>query len=204
MIGPLVVLAVGAVLAGALMYHHALGDFLGRSPSFSQGYHQAARAHREGAPVVRPTMFGQVEEQHVMEEANPDLVHADHRLHWMLMFVSGLISLAGIYAAYQMHLKDRAAADRLAARHPGVVAALEHKYWIDEAYQAAIVEPLRRLGQVFFFGDRAVVDGLVKAISFTPIVGGFFLKLTTQRGYLQGYAVTMLFGVAVILLFVFL
>ena len=34
--------------------------------------------------------------------------------------------------------------------------------------------------------------------------GGFALKLTTQRGYLQGYAVTMLLGVAVILLVVFL
>jgi hypothetical protein len=36
-----------------------------------------------------------------------------------------------------------------------------------------------------------------------PQLSGFALKLTTQRGYLQGYAVTMLFGIAVVLLLVF-
>ncbi len=33
---------------------------------------------------------------------------------------------------------------------------------------------------------------------------GFALKLSVQRGYLQGYAAVMLFGVAVILLVIFL
>jgi hypothetical protein len=48
------------------------------------------------------------------------------------------------------------------------------------------------------------VDGLVWAVSFIPQASGWSLKLTTQRGYLQGYAATMLFGIAVILLIIFL
>jgi hypothetical protein len=40
-------------------------------------------------------------------------------------------------------------------------------------------------------------------VSFIPQMGGWILKLTTQRGYLQGYAATMLFGIAVILLIIF-
>jgi NADH-quinone oxidoreductase subunit L len=102
-----------------------------------------------------------------------------------------------------MHLKDRSTSDRIAAQHPGVVRALEAKWWFDEIYQKAIVDPLRSLGNIFFAMDRIVVDGMVFLISLIPQASGFALKLTTQRGYLQGYAVTMLFGVAVILIVVF-
>jgi NADH-quinone oxidoreductase subunit L len=84
------------------------------------------------------------------------------------------------------------------------VRALEAKYWMDEAYQAAIVEPLRRVGRVFFAVDRIVLDGLVWLVGFVPQLSGFTLKLTTQRGYLQGYAGAMVLGILLILLFVFL
>jgi GMP synthase (glutamine-hydrolysing) len=68
----------------------------------------------------------------------------------------------------------------------------------------SLVEPLRSLGRAFFIIDRFVVDGLVWAISFVPMLSGFALKLTTQRGYLQGYAAVMLLGIAVILMVIFL
>jgi hypothetical protein len=61
---------------------------------------------------------------------------------------------------------------------------------------------LRRLGRAFNFADQFVIDGIVRAVSLAPQVGGFALKLTTQRGSLQGYAVLMLLGIAAILLIV--
>jgi NADH-quinone oxidoreductase subunit L len=82
---------------------------------------------------------------------------------------------------------------------------LEAKYWVDEIYQGFIVEPLRNLGRfLYYVFDTYIVDGLVWAVSFVPQAGGFALRYLTQRGYLQGYAVTMLFGVVVILVVVFL
>ncbi len=87
---------------------------------------------------------------------------------------------------------------------PQLARLLEGKYWVDEIYQDAIVEPLRALGRIFFAIDRYVVDGVVWLISFIPQASGWALKLTTQQGYLQGYAATMLFGVAIILLIIFL
>ncbi len=36
-----------------------------------------------------------------------------------------------------------------------------------------------------------------------PQLGGFAMKLSTQRGYLQGYAAAMLLGIAAILLLMF-
>ncbi len=119
------------------------------------------------------------------------------------MGISAAISAAGILLAYVLHLKDREKADELAASMPAVTNVLEHKYWIDEIYQAGIVEPLRRLGELFFWFDRLIVDGIVWLVGFVPQLSGFSLKLTTQRGYLQGYAATMLLGIGVILLILF-
>ena len=50
------------------------------------------------------------------------------------------------------------------------------------------------LGRVFFDFDRYLVDGIVAAIGLVPQLSGFAIKLTTQRGYLQGYAASMLVG----------
>jgi NADH-quinone oxidoreductase subunit L len=119
------------------------------------------------------------------------------------MILSGGISLFGIWLAYEMHLKDRARAEWLAADVPEITSILEHKYWVDEIYQAVIVEPLRAMGQVCFMIDKFIIDSIIWIIGFIPQLSGFALKLTTQRGYLQGYAVTMLFGIAVILILVF-
>jgi NADH-quinone oxidoreductase subunit L len=74
---------------------------------------------------------------------------------------------------------------------------------VDEIYDAVIVRPLWRVGQVFYAIDRIVIEGLVWMVGFIPQLFGFTLKLTTQRGYLQGYASAMAFGILVILLIVF-
>ena len=92
----------------------------------------------------------------------------------------------------------------LAGAVPGVARALENKYWVDELYDLFIVRPLRGIGVVFFWIDRFVVDTTVWLVSFIPQAGGWMLKLGLQRGYLQGYAAAMLFGIAVILLIIFL
>ena len=47
-------------------------------------------------------------------------------------------------------------------------------------------------------------DGLVKVVAYLPTVPGWALKLGVQRGYLQGYAAVMLFGIVAILLVIFL
>jgi NADH-quinone oxidoreductase subunit L len=199
MILPLVVLAIGAIFAGLLNFPErakSLGFFLGESPSFILSFNQSYTGGE-----TNPVSFGQYEE---FEHQEPAIKAQDVDRAKTLMIVSGLISLLGIYLAYLMHLRDRAAAEKIAAQHPLAISVLEHKYWFDEIYQAAIVEPLRSLGEIFFAIDRIIVDGIVWLISFIPQASGFVLKLTTQRGYLQGYAVTMLFGIAVILLVVFL
>ena len=190
MVLPLIVLAVGAVIAGYLNWPgEKLGHFLNGSPSISLAYDVSVA--RYSGEAVDPAGFG----QHV-----PGIEHSPFN---SIMLVSGLIAALGILIAYQLHLNDRRKGEQLAGRFPAVTRLLEGKYWVDELYQNAIIEPLKKLGRAFFIIDQIVVDGVVWMISFIPQASGFALKLTTQRGYLQGYAASMLFGVAVILLVIF-
>ncbi|HRK29691.1 MAG TPA: NADH-quinone oxidoreductase subunit L [Tepidisphaeraceae bacterium] len=199
---PLIVLAIGAVIAGlALWQGHRLGHFLGQSPSFVGAFELARdtyNAKADGAHMVNPVVFGQ------QEYRSESVVKAEHTSHYIFMAVSTLIALSGIGLAYSLHLKDRPKADRLALLLTGVARAMENKYWVDELYQAVIVEPLRRVGEIFFTLDKYFVDGLVWLAGFVPQLGGFVLKLTLQRGYVQGYALSMALGIAIILLVVFL
>ncbi|HMO25551.1 MAG TPA: NADH-quinone oxidoreductase subunit L, partial [Tepidisphaeraceae bacterium] len=193
MIAPLILLAIGAFAAGVINLPfgggaaHGLGHFLGASPSFQDSYNAASAVYTTNRPD--PIGFGQP------GEAVP---------HWGPMIIGTLVAAAGIFLAFVLHLRDRAKAEQLAAAVAPVANAMENKYWIDELYDAIIVRPLRLSGQIFFAIDRYIVDGLVWLVGFVPQIGGFALKISTQRGYLQGYAVTMLLGIAAILLLVFL
>jgi NADH-quinone oxidoreductase subunit L len=189
LIFPLVVLAIGALLAGYLNWpKEGLAAFLSHSPSFQLAASMVDVSDRAG--------FGQ-------EAVAQNATAVEHSPFNAVMLISGLISIAGILLAYWLHLKDRALAGRLAEKFSGLARLLDAKFWVDEVYQGAIVEPLRKLGVFFFAVDRFIVDGLVWLVSFIPQLSGFALKLTTQRGYLQGYALTMVFGVTVILLLFF-
>ncbi|HEV8607617.1 MAG TPA: NADH-quinone oxidoreductase subunit L [Tepidisphaeraceae bacterium] len=199
MIWPLVVLAVGAALAGFLNWperEKSLGGFLGESPSLILA-HLATDA-RYNARFVLPVPFG-AEEMEL--KAVRDQMHS---VHVVVAVLSILAAGLGIYSAYSLHLKNRSRGEELVARYPGLTRALEAKFWVDEVYQAAVVEPLRGLGRLFYAIDRYVVDGIVWMVGFVPQLFGFTLKLSTQRGSLQGYAVTMLLAVVVILLVLFL
>jgi len=190
---PLAILAIGAVLAGYLNWPEraaSLGGFLGQSPSFVEAYRAA-----EGVAGTSAEHFG---------VHDPRPTPETHELFPAIMLVSGFISIVGILLAWVMHLRDRARAERLAESVAPLTRLLEAKYYVDEIYQAAIVEPLRALGRAFFWIDRMIIDGAVGAMSWVPQLSGYALKLGVQRGYLQGYAAAMLFGVVVILLVIFL
>ena len=201
MIFPLVILAIGALLAGGLNLPSSLfgehgteklAEFVGHSPSLSMGFNVAK--YKYGKDIyVDPVMFGQLERG---EEPAP-------AMHMFVMAASIGVSLLGILLAYQLHLKERAKGDALAERFPNARRLLEAKYYVDEIYQRGIIEPLRFIGNVFYAIDRWVIGGIVGAAGLIPQFFGFVLKLTTQRGSLQGYALLMIAGIIIILTCIF-
>ncbi len=211
MMFPLYILAFGALAAGFFLFQNErLEHFLGQSPSFVAAFQKAKTVEgerliggengviRAGTVEVNPVPFGQ------HDGRDPDVIDAEHSTHLTFMVISSIVAILGIALAYEFHLRNRKAADRLEPTVIDFARILDHKFWVDEIYQAAIVEPLRSLGRIFFAIDRIFVDGIVNTIGLVPQLGGFALKLSVQRGYLQGYATAMLFGVIAILLFVFL
>jgi NADH-quinone oxidoreductase subunit L len=115
------------------------------------------------------------------------------------MFISTLVALAGIALAYRLHYRNRMAAQRLADALEPLTGLIEAKFRVDEIYERAIVEPLRKLGRLCFAVDRFVIDALIFVVALVPQALGLTLKLSTQRGSLQGYALTMVIGLAIVL-----
>jgi NADH-quinone oxidoreductase subunit L len=183
MILPLILLALGAAFGGFFNLHEALAHFLGQSPSLNLAW---------GLTKVPAANFGQFE------------AGGEEHSQWLLMLLSGCISVAGILLAAMLHLRDRAAAERIAAGLEPLTGLIEKKFLVDELYQSAIVDPLRMLGRILFAIDRTLVDGIVRVVGYIPQVFGFLLSQTMQRGYLQGYAATMLLGIAIILIVIFM
>jgi len=169
--GPLVVLAIGAVAAGFLCKGWVTTQVNAST---------AAAAHGSG-------------------EHHAHLFGMD--VHLAFAIISGLIAITGIAIAAYFHWLNRPAADRLAARFPGLVRTLENKWYVDELNDKVFVKPLRLLGEICFAFDRLIIDPLVSLVGFVPRAFGSVSR-TAQGGVLQSYGVAMVLGVAVVLIIV--
>ena len=120
-------------------------------------------------------------------------------LEILFMGISLAVALAGIFAAYRFYVADPEASRRLAARIRGLYELVFHKYWVDEIYDARIVQPLVRgsmnLWQRF---DVAVIDGAVNGVGREIERGAGLLRLA-QTGYVQVYAMILTLGMVVVL-----
>ena len=174
----LIALAVGSVLAGyvgvphALGGHHQLGAWL--APSF-------AAPIGDGGALPAPA------------EVNAALERS-------LMGVSSLIALAGIALATFIWLKRLEIAASLAGQYPVLHRLLLNKYYVDEIYEAMVVQPIRVGSQEALWRgfDVRVIDGAVNGTG--ALVGssaGLLRRL--QTGSVRAYAGSMFVGVVVIL-----
>jgi NADH-quinone oxidoreductase subunit L len=182
---PLMVLALGAILAGILgeSWMHQMIDqstAAGVAAVSVAAEHggQAAAAHGETAGHHGPTILGL-------------------SLHVFMMVVSSAVAAAGIALAAYFHWLNRSAADAVAGKFSALVSLLNHKYYIDEINHAVIVMPLRGLGHLCFILDTMLVGGLVSLVALVPRLIGVSVR-PAQNGRLQGYGLGMMAGVAAV------
>ena len=117
-----------------------------------------------------------------------------------LMLVSTIVALAGIGLATYFFLRNRRAADRAADRFRGLRQVLANKYYVDEIYDAAVVQPIRIVSEEALWKkiDVRVIDGAVNGAG--EIVGGLSeVGRRLQTGSVRTYAASLLVGVVVIL-----
>ncbi|TAK12627.1 MAG: NADH-quinone oxidoreductase subunit L [Acidobacteria bacterium] len=191
----LVVLAGGSVLAGYVGVPRVLkGE--NRIESYLEPSFVAQTGHREGVPAV--TVDGvPVTVPPLLENAEPE--HAASPMELPLMGLSVLVAFAGIGLATLFFNRRPELADAMAARFSGVHKLLLNKYYVDELYDAVIVQPIKRVSSgVLWRGvDAGLIDGSVNAVGL--IVRGWSAVLRrVQTGSVRAYAMSLFVGVVVI------
>jgi NADH-quinone oxidoreductase subunit L len=115
-----------------------------------------------------------------------------------MMIFSMLVAAAGIYTAYRMYLLKPELPTKVAERFRLAYDLIFHKYYVDEIYDATIVEPVKKGSDFLWLGvDDKVVDGAVNGSAGTIAwLSAHLRKLET--GFLQNYALAILLGVVLI------
>jgi NADH-quinone oxidoreductase subunit L len=125
---------------------------------------------------------------------------AEGNAETILMIVSVVVALAGIGMAAYYFLKNRAAADRMAERFPGIHRVLEHKYYVDEIYDAAVVQPVQIVSEDGLWKgvDVGVIDRTVNGVGQAVAGSGEVLRLF-HTGSVRVYAASIFFGAVLVL-----
>ncbi len=180
----LATLAISSLIIGALaikyVNHWAAGMVSNGSPGMALVAH-AAEGHAAG--------------------------HGDHRFfgfptHEAMMVVSSIVGIIGICFAFVLHKQGRTTAatskaDQLLPLLGPLPGWAQHKWYVDEFYNFLIRVPLWVASHVFHLIDKLIIDGLVNAFGWLPRALGWSIR-PGQSGILNGYAVGMATGIAVL------
>jgi NADH-quinone oxidoreductase subunit L len=208
----LIVLAIGSAVAGyvgvpsVLGGHNRLGEWL--EPSFQApgeigtagGLEAAATAVAGGLQaetgVAETGVAGGLQASGVETETEAE----NAALELRLMAISSAIAIAGVALAAFIWLRRRDLAAAIATRFRGLYRLLLNKYYVDEAYDAAIVKPIRAGSEhVLWQGvDDGLIDGAVNGAALVVATGSGVLR-RLQTGSVRAYAGSMFIGVIVIL-----
>jgi NADH-quinone oxidoreductase subunit L len=166
---PLIVLAVGAVVAGYIGIPHLSAIEHWLEPVFHAGV--AAAEGAKGATT-----------------------HPAAWVEWTLLAVSALVALGGAAFAYYIYIVKTDIPKQVRESLGWFGKLVENKYYVDEIYNAVIVNPLRDLAG-WFAGtvDKGGLDGTVNGIAgITGWLGSQARRL--QTGLVGLYALSILFG----------
>jgi NADH-quinone oxidoreductase subunit L len=170
MLGPLIPLAIGAIIAGFALS----GWFIG----------EQEHAFWEGS---------------IYNLADKHILEAMHHVPSWVGFLPIILALAGIALAYVMYILNPLLPVRLAESFRPIYLFLLNKWYFDELYNAIFVRPAIRLARAFWqVGDVSVIDGVPNGLAELTS-GGSRQVVRIQTGSLAVYAFVMLIGVVVLI-----
>jgi NADH-quinone oxidoreductase subunit L len=129
------------------------------------------------------------------------LIHHAHYPAWFeitMMAFSMAVAGAGIFVAYKMYIKQPELPEKVTQKIPVVYDLVYNKYYVDEIYDATVVEPIKNGSDFLWHGvDDNVVDGAVNGSATT--IGWLSRHLRKlETGFVQNYALAILIGVVLI------
>jgi NADH-quinone oxidoreductase subunit L len=116
-----------------------------------------------------------------------------------MAILSLAIGVAGVLVATRFYVWRPEIPARMAERYSKAYRVLLNKYYVDELYDALIVEPIRR-GSFWLWRkfDEPVIDGSVNGVASVVRVGSLVLR-RVQTGYVMNYVLSFIVGVVAIL-----
>jgi NADH-quinone oxidoreductase subunit L len=117
-----------------------------------------------------------------------------------LMSISILMAFAGIGVAWYFFMSNPKAADAVAESAAPVHGLLLHKYYVDEIYDAAIVQPIVEVsrGGLWKIIDAQIIDGIVNGAGAVVAAGANLLR-RLQTGSVRVYAASIILGAVLVL-----
>ena len=169
MTGPLIVLAIGALVTGFAFHDQLLGEdwhaFWGNSIQIAANNHVLANMeHLPGWVAPAPSVVG----------------------------------ILGIIVAYVMYMFVPTLPGRLAGMFPAIYRFLLNKWYFDEFYDRIFVQPAIALARgLWQIGDATIIDGVPNGLAaLTSDSSAQVVKI--QTGSIAVYAFTMLIGLVVL------
>ncbi len=211
MLLPLIVLAIGAIFAGAALYkpfvggssHHGADDHhlevdLHHSDNETEHHNNE---HDNDAPVLEEdhedtTAWNRIgfwkDSIKVMPEN--DTVEAAHNVPKWVKLLPTIMGACGIFLAYVIYLWGAGLAGKFTKLFKPLHNLFFHKWYFDELYNVLFKEGAIGFGRMFSRTDKGVIDGLgPDGIARSAVCGGGILR-RIQNGFVYQYAFIMMIG----------
>ena len=137
--------------------------------------------------------------QHSFSGAAGNEVHHDGPEALGIMATASILGLLGIATAYLVYVKSPDLPERLATQWQSLYRLSLNKWYVDEAYDQAFVNPtFQAADQLWKQVDVRVIDGAVNGVARGVAWSGWIVRLI-QSGETQNYALGMTIGAVMIL-----
>jgi NADH-quinone oxidoreductase subunit L len=193
---PLVILAVLSLVGGWVGIPAALGGsnhfehFL--EPAIAHvGPAHAGAAHSEAKPEGAATQGSEAHGAPSAATTVPAEEHHDVGTERVLMILSVVIAALGILIGWRVFDKSPL---------KPMPALLENKWYVDELYDATLINPIENTSRSFLWKivDVKLIDGFVNGVAkaFSLLANGL---RQTQTGFARNYAAVILMGAIIVI-----
>jgi len=192
--------AVGVLTAGMTAFYVFRAWFM----AFTGEYRGHAHPHESPLVMTGPLMIlavlsifgGFIKVPHILE---PMFGEGPENLG--LELLSAGVGLLGIGIAYVFYVVKPGLADSFAKGAGGLYTLVYNKYFVDEAYDATVVEPLVEGSRTVLWRgiDAGLIDGTVNGVGTRSRGIGSILRLA-QSGNIRSYAAWVVLGSIALLL----
>jgi len=191
---------IGVLTAGMTAFYVFRAWFM----AFTGEYRGHAHPHESPLVMTGPLMIlavlsifgGFIKVPHILESMFPE---GPENLG--LEMLSAGVGILGIIIAYVFYVAKPGLAESFAHSMGGLYTLVYNKYFVDEAYDATVVEPLIEGSRTVLWRgiDAGLIDGTVNGVGTRSRGIGSILRLA-QSGNIRSYAAWVVLGSIVLLL----